>query len=145
MQAQATNIGVACLEEYKLEAQKRELLLEAKEWLMQAHALAREDDFGGAVDLEGNLMLVHTWLGDLPEARFWLAKAERLAAAFTNNQELAMLQFDAVELEVASGDITAAKKRLQQAIDLFAELNTKQRLKIAQKRLSQLKASYPQV
>ena len=76
---------------------------------------------------------------------FWLIKAERIVKASTNNQELAMLQFDAVKLELASGDMIAAKERLKQTIDLFAKVNIRQRLKMEQKRLSEIEALYPQV
>jgi tetratricopeptide (TPR) repeat protein len=147
MGAQATNRSAILMAMYHRDKTTdqilaKEHLLEAVQWLMLSVELADEVDISGSADAEINLMLIHTWLGQLDEARIWLAKAERLVKAAKQTQDKAELNYEAAELEIATGNSVAAFERLELAIRLYEELGMRVQLKAAKKRLIVFKSRY---
>jgi tetratricopeptide (TPR) repeat protein len=117
-------------------------LIEAIQWITLSLALANEMDAGGAADLEINLMLIYTWLEQFDDARLWLKKAENIVNASKLKQDSAELNYEAAELEVATGNGAAAIVRLERSVCLYDELEMRVQLKAAKKRLKEYRARY---
>jgi tetratricopeptide (TPR) repeat protein len=147
MSAQIANRSAILIELYRRDKVldsdlAKSYLLEALECLKLAVDLSDEMDVSGSADSEINLMMVHTWLEQYEDARFWLKKAERLISAANQKQDSAELNYEAAELEVATGNIPTAFTRLERAICLYAELEMQVPLKAAKKRLIVFKSRY---
>jgi tetratricopeptide (TPR) repeat protein len=148
MASQATNRSAILMEMYKRDESKdlnlaKSHLLEAEQCLKLSIELANEEDISGSADSEINLMLIYTWLERFEEAREWLAKAERLVRASNQTQDTAELNYEAAELEIATGNTAAAFARLELAIKIYEELGMRVQLKVAKKRSFEFKARYP--
>jgi tetratricopeptide (TPR) repeat protein len=147
MASQVTNRSAILMEMYKRDKSKdlnlaQSHLLEAEQCLKLSVELADEEDISGSADSEINLMLIYTWLERFEEAREWLARAERLVRASNQTQDTAELNCEAAELEIATGNTTAAFTRLELAIRVYERLGMRVQLKVAKKRLLEFKARY---
>ena len=145
IQAQATNLGSVCMEQIKdLKHEPLEctaLLIEAKDWFEQALELVHEDDFGGAVDLETNLIIVYLELGELDLAKAYDRKARKILDANPNlvSQERAIYLFDTVKLPIHEKKWLTAEAQLEEALQIFEQLGMKNYIKKVKSELTHIR------
>ena len=117
------------------------LLIEAKDCFEQALELVHEDDFGGAVDLETNLIIVYLELGELDLAKAYDRKARKILDANPNlvSQERAIYLFDTVKLPIHEKKWLTAEAQIEEALQIFEQLGMKNYIKKVKSELTHIR------